>query len=260
MRRDFAVRVSRSNDAVATVEFERGSANFLSEPLISNLVDCFDECARDGRTRAIVLRGAGKHFCAGADFSDPDTVSQASDEHGERHVYDAVADLFATPLPVVAAVRGAAIGGGLGLALACDFRVASRKSRLAAPFSRLALHHGFGLSVTLPSAVGAQRSLELLYTGRRIDGATAYSYGLCDRLVPEAEVLTAALEMADEIASAAPLAVRSIRRTMRRDMLARVTESLAVEKAEQRRLARTADFAEGVRADHERRRPVFHGR
>ena len=141
--------------------------------------------------------------------------------------------MFAAATPVVAAVQGAAIGGGLGLALSADFRVASRSSRFAANFARLGIHHGFGLTVTLPAAVGAQAALELLYTGRRVRGEEAHALGLCDRLVADDELRAGAHALAAEIALSAPLAVRSIRQTMRGDLADRVRAATQRERAAQ---------------------------
>jgi enoyl-CoA hydratase/carnithine racemase len=176
------------------------------------------------------------------------------------HLYDVAIRLFEQPLPIVAAVQGAAIGGGLGLALAAEFRVACPEARFSANFARLGFHQGFGLSVTLPAVIGQQRALEMLYTGERIDGEEAARVGLCDRLVPLPEVRSAAVALAGEIAASAPLAVRSIRATMRGPLAAEVRAALEREKAEQDRLRVTADWLEGVRASAERRTPVFLGR
>jgi enoyl-CoA hydratase/carnithine racemase len=168
--------------------------------------------------------------------------------------------MVSAELPVVAAVQGAAIGGGLGLACAADFRVATPAARFAANFSRLGFHQGFGLSVTLPNIVGFQAALEMLYTGRRVSGDEAFAKGLCDRLVSLEDVRSSARDLAAQIAGSAPLAVRSIRSTMRRQLVedfGRITDH---ERAEQMRLQSTEDFAEGTTADLERRTPVFRGR
>jgi enoyl-CoA hydratase/carnithine racemase len=204
------------------------------------------------------LCSEGKHFCAGADFRDGQR--QSSSQIGGVHLYDVAIRLFEQPLPIVAAVQGAAIGGGLGLALAADFRVACPEARFSANFARLGFHQGFGLSVTLPAAIGQQRALEMLYTGRRIDGAEAARIGLSDRLVPLPDVRSGAVALAGEIAASAPLAVRSVRATMRGPLAAQVKGALEREKAEQDRLRGTADWLEGVRASAERRTPVFRGR
>jgi enoyl-CoA hydratase/carnithine racemase len=168
--------------------------------------------------------------------------------------------LFAARTPVVAAVQGAAVGGGLGLAFSADFRVASPGSRFSANFARLGFHHGFGLSVTLPELAGQQSALDLLLTGRRVPGEEALSLGLCDRLVEDNDVRLAAHALAAELAGSAPLAVQSIRATLRAGLIERVQAALEREASEQDRLRGTEDFREGVTASLERRAPRFQGR
>jgi enoyl-CoA hydratase/carnithine racemase len=168
--------------------------------------------------------------------------------------------MFAAPLPVVAAVQGAAVGGGLGLCCSADFRVAAPEARFSANFAQLGFHHGFALSASLPRLVGQQRALELLYTGRRISGDEALAIGLADRLVDAVDLRAAAHALAAEIASSAPLAVRSIRATMRARLVEDVVAAMEHEAVEQERLHDTTDFAEGIRAMAERRRPNFEGR
>jgi 2-(1,2-epoxy-1,2-dihydrophenyl)acetyl-CoA isomerase len=250
------VSVTADGDLVATVELHRPPNNHFDLELIASLADAFEAIDRDGGCRAIVLCAEGKHFCAGADFGR----RAAGVTDGPRHLYEEAIRLFEARTPVVAAVQGAAVGGGLGLALAADFRVASPEARFAANFARLGFHHGFGLTVTLPAVVGQQRSLELLYTGRRVPGEEALRIGLCDRLAAAEELRAEAHALAAEIARSAPLAVRSIRETMRGDLAGRVRAALARERTEQERLNRTEDFREGVLATAERREPRFSGR
>jgi 2-(1,2-epoxy-1,2-dihydrophenyl)acetyl-CoA isomerase len=244
-------------DMVATVEIHRPPNNFFDIPLIHGLVAAYRSVDADPACRAIVLCAEGRHFCAGADFAGQSSA-QPGGSGGQLYV-EAVR-LFEAATPVVAAVQGAAIGGGLGLACSADFRVAAPEARFSANFSRLGFHHGFGLSATLPRIVGGQHALDMLYTGRRVAGEEALAMGLCDRLVPLAEVRSAAHAMAAEIARSAPLAVRAIRQTMRGDMAELVRQATARESEEQERLRRTEDFAEGVRASAERREPTFTGR
>jgi enoyl-CoA hydratase/carnithine racemase len=242
---------------VALVEVRRPPNNFFDADLIERLAAVFEELDSRAEARAIVLAAAGKHFCAGADFAGESDAAEVSPDEGAGRLYAAAARMFANELPVVAAVQGAAIGGGLGLAMMADLRVASAESRFAANFARLGLHHGFGLSVTLPRAVGPQRAAELLMTGRRIDGREAERIGLVDRLVDTGEIRSAAIELAGEIATAAPLAVRSIRKTLRGDLAEQVRVATAHERAEQAWLRATDDFTEGVAASSQRREPVF---
>jgi enoyl-CoA hydratase/carnithine racemase len=254
------VGLSILDGGVAVVEIQRPPNNFFDAPLIEHITAVFDELGSRTDVRAIVLAAAGKHFCAGADFAGESDAAEVSADEGARVLYAAAARLFASELPVVAAVQGAAIGGGLGLAMAADFRVASPESRFAANFARLGFHHGFGLSVTLPRTVGHQRAAELLMTGRRIDGREAERIGLVDRLVHADVIRSSAIELAQEIASAAPLAVRSIRKTLRGDLAQQIAHATEHERSEQAWLRATRDFAEGVNASSQRREPVFEAR
>jgi enoyl-CoA hydratase/carnithine racemase len=226
--------------------------------LIRDIAEAYVSLDGQPGCRAIVLCSEGKHFCAGADFN-AESSAEALPVEGAASLYREAVRLFRCELPVVACVQGAAIGGGLGLACSADFRVGAPEARFAANFSRLGFHHGFGLSVTLPAIVGGQRALELLYTGRRFGGEEAHRIGLFDRLAPLPELRAAARAMAAEIAASAPLAVRSIRQTMRGRLADAVAEATDREDAEQIRLRTTADFAEGVRASAERREPQFSG-
>ena len=249
------VSVGAAGDHVALVEIHRPPNIFFDVALIRAIADAFDELAGDGSTRAIVLCSEGKHFCAGANFTAP----RESADDGP-HLYEMAVRLFEQPLPVVAAVQGSAIGGGMGLALSADFRVASPESRFAANFARLGFHHGFALTVTLPRLAGEQAALDLLLTGRRIGGEEALRLGVCDRLSTTEGLRADAVAFATEIAGSAPLAVRSIRETMRADLAERARAAMVRERAEQDRLVRTDDWREGVAAVNERRHANFTGR
>ena len=135
----------------------------------------------------------------------------AGKESDGGHVYDEAARIFRCRTPIVAALQGAVIGGGLGLAVAADFRVASPSTRLAANFAALGFHHGFALSVTLPRVVGVHQATRILLEARRMTGAEAADIGLVDELVAEEDLAEASCAMAAGIAAQAPLAVRSIR-------------------------------------------------
>jgi enoyl-CoA hydratase/carnithine racemase len=249
------VTVAVDDAHVATVEIHRPPANYFDAALVRGLGDAYEELDACSSCRAIVLCSEGKHFCAGANFA---AASSPADE--PRSLYREALRLFAAATPVVAAVQGAAVGGGLGLALSADFRVACPDSRFSANFVRLGFHHGFGLSVTLPALVGQQTSLNLLLTGRRVPGGEAFSLGLCDQLVEAEDVRAVAHALAAELAKSAPLAVRSIRATLRAGLLERLEAALEREASEQDRLRRTEDFAAGISASLERRTPRFEGK
>ena len=248
---DLSVEVT---DHVATVTIHRPPNNFFDTTLVRGIADTFDDLA-EGRARAVVLQSEGKHFCAGRDFSRP-----RGDDDTPEALYREAARLVAAPLPWVAAVQGAAIGGGLGLALAADFRVGTTRARFSANFSRLGFHHGFGMTVLLPRVVGTQAANELLLTGDRIDGQHAATIGLLDRLVDEDALADEARAFAARLASAAPLAVRAIRATQRGDLAEQFLAATRHEAAEQDRLRSTDDFREGIAAARERREPQWAGR
>lgn len=235
-------------ERVALIELRRPPNNFFDEALLTDLADALLTLDEDNGVGCVVLGAQGKHFCAGADL-------RAVGAAGIRRVYRQAYRLFSGRVPVVAAVHGGAIGGGLGLAMVADFRIAAPNARFSANFARLGFHHGFGLTATLPRAVGQQRALELLYTGRSVDGHEAVDLGLCDRVADDPR--GAAIAFATEIAASAPLSVPAIRATMRRSLVADVSAALDVEAAAQAALLGTADFVEGVAASVEKRPARF---
>lgn len=235
---------------IGVVCLHRPPNNFFDAALVGGVAEAYEELAAVGWCRAIVLRSEGKHFCAGLDFAHNAGQDIAA-------LYRNALRLFAAPLPVVAAVQGSAIGGGLGFALSADFRVAAPTSRFSANFSRLGFHHGFGLTITLPRIVGEQAAADLLLSGRRVDGAHAFALGLCDELVEEIDLQSCALAFAARFAAGGPLAVRAIRATLRQGLVERLRLAMAHEGAEQERLRSSADFHEGIQASAERREPRF---
>jgi len=246
-------------DRVGTVEIRRPPNNFFDNALIAQIGDAFDAFDRDPQCRAIVLAAEGKAFCAGADFANRPATGAAAEGSG-KHLYKEATRLFRTKKPIVAAVHGPAIGGGLGLALVADFRVTCAEARFSANFNRLGFHPGFGLTTTLPRLIGAQKAALLFYTGRRVPGDEAVAMGLADVLVPKADLRAAAQALAVEIAQSAPLAVVSTRETLRRGLADQIEASTERELIEQEWQRRTADFKEGVAAMAERRLPDFTGR
>ena len=264
---------------VATVEICRPPHNFFDIPLIQHLADAFEDLEADRRCHAIVLAAQGSSFCAGANFvkapaagdahasADPAKPLEVSRDATPAHrspravnpLYGEAIRLFSCSKPVVAAVQGPAIGGGLGLALVADFRVTCAEARFSANFNRLGFHPGFGLSVTLPRLVGLQQAALLFYTGRRLNGSQALAIGLADVLVAQDRVRAEAAALAREIAVSAPLAVQSTRATLRAGLVEQIRSAVARESQEQNWQFNTADFREGVAAMAARREPRFAG-
>ena len=251
--------LARDVDHVRTLTFANPPLNFASEALLSAIADALEAADADPHVRAVVLSAGGKTFCAGADLVDPQGVGgQATDgEDPLTRFYAQAVRLFGTVKPIVAAVHGAAVGAGLGLALVADFRVASAGARFAANFTRLGFHPGFGLTHTLPRQIGLRAAHEMMLTGDRYGAEPAFAWGLVDRLADNA--LAGALALAATIAEGAPLAVQETRATMRAGLQDAVRVALAHEYAEQVKLRKTADYAEGVEAVFTRRTPRFVG-
>lgn len=244
---------------IVEVEIQRPPHNYFDQKLIAQLADIFEAVDTDPQARVIVLCAQGKSFCAGANFND----GSGQDIIGgkpQRHLYDEALRLFATRKPIVGAIHGNAIGGGLGVALVPDFRVGCPQTRFSANFVLLGIHAGFGISHTLPALIGRQKANQMLYTGRRINGEDAYAMGLLDVFVPAEQVREAALELAGEIAAAAPLGVMATRETARIGLVDKVREAMQREKELQGQLYLTEDFQEGIASTAERRKPGFKGR
>lgn len=252
---DVAVRIEGH---VAVLTFDRPPNNHVSVEAMRDLADALFDVDAERDFRVSVLKTGGRVFCAGADLVNPRGVG-AQGMQGINPLYVEAVRLYSAKKPIVAAVQGAAVGAGLGLALVADFRVAAPEARFTSNFVKLGFHPGFGVTHTLPRAIGEQKAALMCLTGRRVTGEEAFAWGLVDVLAPLAELEAAALKLAGEIAEAAPLAVQSTRATLRAGLAEAVKTQTDHEMAEQSWLRKTADFAEGVRAVNERRAGNFVG-
>ena len=254
---------------VGLIEIRRPPLNFFDISLINQIADALEAFDRNIEIRASVLAAQGKAFCAGANFNDPARQAQeASTAKGDpadslgpiNHLYLQAVRIFRCQKPIVAAVHGAAIGGGLGLAVSADFRVTCPEARFSANFTKLGFHPGFGLTVTLPELIGRNNAELMFYTSRRVTGEEATKWGLANECVPQDQVRDAAMKLASEIAECSPLGLLSTRATMRQGLAERVLAATNHELAEQTRLRATEDFKEGIKATEERRFANFKGR
>lgn len=250
------------DNKVAVVEIQKGPNNFFDTQMINDLADIFESYDEGDEVRSIVLCSEGKHFCAGNDFSSNDRNAERADRKpgAPNPLYAAATRLFATKTPVIGAIQGAAVGGGFGLAVMPDFRVACPEARFTANFVKLGFHPGFGLTHTLARIIGHQQAHLLFLTGRRIGGEEAHRIGLVDVLTAKENLRDEAIKLAAEIAENAPLAVQSVRATMRAGLSEAVLQQTNHENAEQFRLQQTEDFKEGIKSVAERRSGNFQGR
>jgi len=237
----------------------------MSPDLMARFLERISEVKHDPEIRALVITSNGKHFCAGAELSGgmpgvPDGLGgPAGIANRMRQVYTPFLTLMDLEIPTVAAINGAAVGGGLGLALVCDFRVVTPKSRMMAPFAKLGLHPGMALTYLLPRLVGMPRAMEMLMCGSDIFGEQALQWGLANRCVDEDKLMEEALSFAEKLAEGAPAVIRWTKRSVHRaiDLDARAaadTESLA-----QALTINSEDAREGLKAFFEKRKPEFTG-
>ncbi|RAS03564.1 enoyl-CoA hydratase/isomerase family protein [Cupriavidus alkaliphilus] len=251
------VILSRRDGHVAIVELNRPPHNFFDVDMIARIADELDRLQGDKTCRAVLLQAGGSAFCAGADFARRDGAAAPRSASRINPIYLEALRIFSFGKPIVAAIEGPAVGGGLGLALAADFRVSCTEARFSANFNRLGFHPGFALSYTLPALIGKQMAAWMLYTGTRVDGARAREMGLVDFIVPRTEVRGAALTLARELATSSPRALQSTRQTLKADSLSHIRNAISRESAEQAVQFAGPDLAEGVKAMAERRPPVF---
>ena len=243
------------NDYIAKITIQRPPNNFFDSLLIKQIADAYEELDLINECRVILLCSEGKNFCAGANFDEDKDMHDKS--HPYSKLYEQAVRLFRTNKPVIAVIQGAAVGGGLGLALSADFRIACPEAKFSANFAKLGFHQGFGSSVTLPRVVGIQHSADMLYTARRVKGEEAFGMGLVDRITPKETLLSESIEFASEIASSAPLAVESIRATVKGDLADKVEKVVKWELSEQIRLQKTEDFKQGIASSLSRSEPKF---
>ena len=242
---------------IAVVAFNRPqAANALTIDLCRKLESALKASAGD---RAILLTGNGKNFCAGADLKERKGMDEAA-WHAQHAAFEAALQaILACPVPIIAAVNGAAFGGGLELALACDFIYAAQEARFALPEATLGIMPGLGGAQTLMRRIGAARAKEALFTGRAFSATEALAWGVINRMCPGELLMDETLATAHQIADNAPLAVKAIKRSINEGAAFSLDEALRRELAYYHALLPTADRREGIDAWNEKRKAQFTG-
>jgi len=236
--------------------------NALNPMLVDELRDFFGALPQQQEIRIVVLRGAGRAFCAGLDLREPGGAPGGGVPAGlraQRQISEIVMRMRRAPQPIIACVQGPACGGGFALALASDVRLAGTSARMNAAFIRIGLSAcDIGVSYFLPRLVGASLASELLLTGRFIDAERALRVGLVSTVVPDAELEAEARKLVDEMLATSPVGLRLTKECLNASLDAGSLEQvIAMEDRNQILCAQTKDFGEGVRAFLEKRRPSY---
>jgi len=244
--------------AIAHIVLNRPKVlNALNREMVSELHDAVRQITADGAIRVLVISGSEKNFAAGADIAPmADLAPAQASEFCFNRAFNALEDL---PIPVIAAISGYALGGGLELALACDFRICSEDAKLGSPEIKLGIFPGAGGTQRLPKLVGISRAKEMIFLGRNIDARTALEYGLCDKVV-QGDPLPEALALAEQLADRPAAALQSAKRVINYGAGRDLRTGIEFEEERWTDLFTTEDQKEGMKAFLEKRKPNFKGK
>ena len=249
------------SDGVATITIDRPEVrNAITATGWTGLHDLFDEVARDDSVRVLVITGAGEDFCSGADVGGDPRDRGGHPLDGMRSVGRACQTLHTLPKPTIARVDGVAAGAGLNMALACDFVLASDRSRFSEIFARRGLNIDFGGSFILPRIVGMQKAKELVLLADILDAERAQEMGLVNRVVPQSELDTVVEEFVSKLKAGPPIALATSKKLLNQSFTSTLEEALEAEGIGQAYQFTTADTVEAMTAFVEKRDPRFTGR
>ncbi len=256
---------------VGQITIDRPPHNYTDLLLLKKLADTLQH-SEELKLRSLLLLSTGKNFCAGADFStggvgSPDETSIPNEkiapakkfEKDTNAFYYQALRILNTAIPIVCLIQGAAVGAGLGLALATDYRIGTKNAKFTAPFVKLGIHPGFGLTYLLPKIVGHTKATDMLLTGRRVYADEALQIGLLNDLTEESQLLDRGMKMAQLMAENAPLAMQATKRTLNSQTVKKVQKILVHELSQQVELINTKDALIGIEASLNRTKPEFIG-
>lgn len=252
--------IYEKKDKIAYIIFNRPKLyNAMNDQMILELTDVISEIEKDEEIRALILTGSGKSFVSGGEISTLETGAKEPYQFYISHdkVMRFLLRLERLPIPVIAAISGYALGGGLEIATGCDIRIAEEDAKLGMPEVKLGIMPGTGGTARLPRIVGLAKALEMEMTGEPVNAAEAYRIGLVNKVVPKGEALKAAEEMANRIIKNAPLAVAQIKNAIRVGIDMNIEGASEYCQKNTMMLLVSEDGKEGVKAFLEKRAPVW---
>jgi len=255
------IEIERSGEFVAILKLNRPQAlNAMSTEMLNELNQCIDEIKKDSSIRVVILTASGeKAFCVGADLKERKQMPENQVIHAVQNIGKTVANLEALPQPVIAAMNGVAFGGGLELALACDIRFAANDISLGLTETALAIIPGAGGTQRLSRLIGISKAKELIYTARRISANDAKELGIVDHVVEREELLTSAINLANEMSKNGPLALVQAKKAINQGVEVPLQSGLQIELLAYSALIPTNDRLEGLKAFEEKRPPNYQG-
>jgi len=255
------ILIDEPRPGVAVVAFNRPeAANALSTQMGEELLEAWSGLAARADLRCVILTGEGRHFQAGADLKERNGMTDEAWSLQHKVFEAMVRAQLSVPVPIIAAVNGAAMGGGCEMTLACDFAYASETARFGLPEVGLGIMPGLGGTQLLRRCAGERRAIELLTSGRQFTAAQALDYGVVSGVTAPEALMETVLGVAAEIASRAPLSVRALKHVVREGAALDLAAAMEMELSAYNRLFTTADRREGVASFNEKRTPAFQGR
>lgn len=249
-------------DHVVTLTLNRpNAANAMSISLLDQLNHCLTKIKQQPNARCLIITGSGhKAFSAGADLKERKTMTEDEVIQTVQYIGQTVNNVEKMPIPVIAAINGAAFGGGLELALACDLRIASEQVKLGLTETSLAIIPGAGGTQRLPRLIGVGRAKQLIYTSAKITANEAMQIGLVEEVVDKEQLMQTAIEIANQIAENGPIAVKQAKKAINLGLETDIATGMELEHICYKETIHTADRQEGLKAFSEKRKPVYKGK
>ena len=245
------------NDGLAFLTLNSEPVNALSNDFVKSLAELFDEISSDSKIKVLIISSSIKHFCAGADLKERSDLSPEEIKINVTSIRECFNRLESLPFPTIAAIQGSALGGGLELALCCDFRIAEDSAMLGLTETSLAIIPGAGGTQRLPRLIGLSRAKYWIYSARKFSAEEAFVDGAIDFLSNKGELLETAIDLADELMENAPLALRASKFAISNGFHLPLNDALRVEEEGYQMILNSADRIEALNAFSEKRSPKW---